>query len=129
MDETKLAKKDDLQRSQSDGRATIAPAVDVVEDPSGITLYADLPGVSKDKLGVRVEGDTLTLEGDIDLPSSSGVEASHAEIRFPRYLRQFTLGKELDSGRVVAEFRQGVLKLQIPKAEHAKPRKIEVQVG
>lgn len=126
MDETKVAKRDESKR---DDRLVMAPAVDVVEDASGITLYADMPGVPKDKLGVRVEGDTLTLEGEIDLPLASGVEASHAEVRYPRYLRMFTLGKELDSGRVAAEFRHGVLKLQIPKAEHAKPRKIEVQVS
>lgn len=107
---------------------TMLPPVDVVEDASGITLYADLPGVPKDKLSVRVEADTLTIEGEMTLPLATNMEASHAEIQLPRYWRAFTLGQELDRDNVSAEFKQGVLKLRIPKAEHAKPRKVEIQI-
>jgi HSP20 family molecular chaperone IbpA len=57
------------------------------------------------------------------------MEATHAEIGLPRYRRAFTLSKELDSEKVSAELRNGVLKLRIPKAEHAQPRRIEVKVG
>lgn len=57
------------------------------------------------------------------------MEAIHAEIGLPRYRRVFTLSKELDSEKVSAELRNGVLKLRIPKAEHAQPRRIEVKVG
>lgn len=109
--------------------AALLPPVDVVEDVEGITLYADLPGVPKDKLGVRVEADTLTIEGEISLFTTHGMAATHAEVQLPRYRREFALGTELNSENVEAEFRQGVLKLRIPKAEHAKPRKIEVQVS
>lgn len=105
------------------------PPVDVVEDASGITLWADLPGVPKDKLNVRVEADTLTIEGEVSLPLAQGMEASYAEVQLPRYQRVFTLGQELDSDKASAEFRHGVLKLHIPKAEHARPRRIEVQAG
>jgi HSP20 family molecular chaperone IbpA len=105
------------------------PPVDVVEDASGITLWADLPGVPKDKLGVRVEADVLTIEGEVSLPLTQGMEASYAEVQLPRYRRVFTLGQELDSDKATAEFRNGVLRLHIPKAEHAKPRRIEVQAG
>lgn len=105
------------------------PSVDVVEDASGITLYADLPGVPKDKLRIRVESDTLFIEGDVSLPWIKDLQASHVEVPYPRYRRTFTLGKELDRDKVAAEFRQGVLRLHIPKVEHVKPRKIEVQVA
>jgi HSP20 family molecular chaperone IbpA len=109
--------------------AALLPPVDVIEDVEGITLYADLPGVPKDKLAVRVEADTLTIEGEISLFTTRGMEATHAEVQLPRYRREFALGTELNSEKVEAEFRQGVLKLRIPKAEHAKPRKIEVQIA
>jgi HSP20 family molecular chaperone IbpA len=109
--------------------AALLPPVDVIEDAEGITLYADLPGVPKDRLSVRVEADTLTIEGEISLFTTQGMEATHAEVQLPRYRRAFTLGTELNSEKVGAEFRQGILKLRIPKAEHAKPRKIEVQVA
>ena len=109
--------------------AALLPPVDVFEDASGITLYADLPGVPKDKLSIEVEADTLTIEGEIVLDTPEGMEATHAEVDLPRYRRVFTLSKELDSEKVAAEFNHGVLKLRIPKAEHAQPRRIEVKVA
>jgi HSP20 family protein len=105
------------------------PPVEVVEDAGGITLYADLPGVSKDKLNLQIEADTLTIEAEMTLDMSEGMEASHTEVGLPRYRRVFTLSKDLDTGKVGAEFSQGVLKLRIPKAEHAQPRRIQVQVN
>ncbi len=107
----------------------LMPAVDVIEDGAGITLLADLPGVPKDKLALHVDGDSLTIEGEILLAMPEGMEPSHAEVGLPRYRRVFSLSKELDSEKIAAEFSQGVLKLRIPKAEHAQPRRIEVRAG
>ena len=90
--------------------------------------HADLPGVPKDKLNLRVDADALSIEGEVALPVPADMEASHVEVELPRYQRTFTLGKELDSEKIRAEFQNGVLKLSIPKVEHAKPRKIEVRV-
>jgi HSP20 family protein len=109
--------------------AALMPPVNVFEDAAGITLYADLPGVPKDKLNLQVEADTLTIEGELSLDTPEDMEATHAEIGLARYRRVFTLSKELDSEKVSAELRNGVLKLRIPKAEQAQPRRIEVKVG
>ena len=109
--------------------AALVPPVDVIEDTTGITLYADLPGVPKDQVSVKVEADTLTIEGRFGLETPSGIEATHAEVGIPRYRRVFSLSKELDPEKVSAELNQGVLKLRIPKADHAQPRRIEVRVG
>jgi len=109
--------------------AALTPPVDVVEDATGIVLYADLPGVPKDKLHLHVEAETLTIEGEVDLDMPEGMEATHAEVSVPRYRRVFTLSRELDTEKVSAEFRNGVLTLRIPKAEHAQPRRIEVEVA
>jgi len=109
--------------------ATLLPPVDVIEDATGLTLFADLPGVPKEKLGVEVDGDTLIIEGEMDMRMPEGMEATHAEVSVPRYRRVFTLSKELDAGRMQAEMRQGVLKLHIQKAEHARPRRISVSAG
>jgi HSP20 family protein len=109
--------------------AALLPPVDVIEDSAGITLYADLPGVPKDKLNLHVEADTLTIEGEVTLNTPQGMDASHIEVDLPRYRRVFTLSKELDSAKVSAEFNHGVLKLRIPKAEHAQPRKIDIKVN
>ncbi|HMX17379.1 MAG TPA: Hsp20/alpha crystallin family protein [Rhodocyclaceae bacterium] len=107
---------------------TLLPPVDVIEDAGGITLYADLPGVPKEKLDLHVEADTLTIEADIQLDIPAGMESSYAEVSLPRYRRVFTLSKELDAAQVAAEFHNGVLKLRIPKAAHAQPKKVEIRV-
>ena len=108
--------------------AALLPPVDVVEDSTGITLYADLPGVPRDKLDVRVDGDQLHIEAELALPVPQGMTPSHAEVARARYRRAFTLSKELDPDKVSAELAHGVLRLRIPKAEHAQPRRISVQV-
>ncbi|WP_194721077.1 Hsp20/alpha crystallin family protein [Noviherbaspirillum malthae] len=117
-------------RSQenSSPEAALLPPVDVFEDASGITLFADLPGVTKEGLNLQLESDSLTIEGEMRLTTPEGMESSHAEVRLPRYRRVFSLSRELDSEQAVAEFRNGVLKLRIPKAQHAQPRKIEISV-
>ncbi len=109
--------------------AALLPPVDVIEDSGGITLYADMPGVAKDRVHLRVEGEQLTLEGEMTLPVPQGVEATHAEVQRSRYHRAFTLSKELDAEKVSAEMSQGVLRVRIPKAAHAQPRRVQVQVG
>lgn len=108
---------------------TLLPPVDVVEDATGITLYADLPGVARERLQLRVESETLTIEGELALPVPQDMQASHAEVRQSRYRRVFSLSKELDPGKIGAELSQGVLRVRIPKAEHAQPRRIEIKVA
>lgn len=124
-DTTQVAK----QAANTAAEAALMPPVEVIEDANGIVLYADLPGVPKDKLDLHVEAGTLTIEGEIALEMPEGMEATHVEVTLPRYRRVFTLSKELDAGKVGAEFSHGVLKLRIPKAEHAQPRRIQVAVG
>jgi len=118
-------KEDDTRYSD----AALTPPVDVIEDSGGITLYADLPGVSRDKLGLHVASDTLTIEAESDLSVPEALESSHTEVGLGRFRRVFTLSKELDTDNISAELKQGVLKLRIPKAEHAQPRRIEVQAS
>ena len=83
--------------------------MDVIEDASGITLYADLPGVPKEKLHLEVDAETLIIEGQMDIRMHEGMEATHAEVSVPRFRRVFTLSKELDTGQLQAELWQGVL--------------------
>ncbi|MCU0774402.1 MAG: Hsp20/alpha crystallin family protein [Ideonella sp.] len=111
------------------GEPALLPPVDVIEDPQGITLFADIPGVPRDRLDLRVEGDTLSIEADLAVPLPQGMTPSHAEVQLARYRRAFTLSKELDASKVSAELSHGVLRVRIPKAEHAQPRRISVQVA
>jgi HSP20 family molecular chaperone IbpA len=91
----------------------LLPPVDVIEDATGITLVADLPGVPRDRLNLRVEGDQLAIEAEVMLPAPEGVEPLHAEVTLSRYRRTFTLSKELDADLVSAELEQGVLRGRI----------------
>jgi len=110
-------------------RPFVVPPVDVFENESGITLLADLPGVSRDLLGIRVDGDSLLIEATAATVGPQDMELVYGEAQVPSYRRQFTLSRELDASRIEASLKDGVLKLSIPKLEEAKPRRIEVQVG
>ena len=107
----------------------LVPRIDVFEDETGITLLADLPGVPKDKLELKVEGETLLVEGTVATPMLPQLQSVYAELRIPRYRRSFTLSRELDAARIEANLKDGVLNLRIPKQEHARPRRIEVRAG
>lgn len=109
--------------------AYLVPRVDVVEDSNGITLLADLPGVKKDGLDIKVDGATLSLEGAVALDAPQTLDAVFAEVRASRYRRSFTLSNELDTAAIDAQLKDGVLKLRIPKVAEAQPRRIEVRVG
>jgi HSP20 family molecular chaperone IbpA len=110
-------------------QSTLLPPVDIYEDETGFTLTADLPGVSKERLGVKVNGDNLLIEGDVSVPAPQDMELVYAEILASSYRRSFTLSRELDASKIEANLKDGVLKLRIPKAEEARPRKIEIKVG
>lgn len=117
----------DTERQQT--QAALIPPVDVVEDASGITLYADLPGVPKENLHLHLETDSLTIEGTVKMEVPQDMQSSHADVSTARYRRVFTLSRELDGAQTSAELKNGVLTLRIPKAPHAQPRKIEITAG
>ena len=103
--------------------------VDVFEDKDGITLIADLPGVTAEQLNVQVDKETLLIEARAEVAMPSGLEALHAEVRSKAYRRSFALSGELDPDRIEARLKDGVLRLHIPKRSEVRPRKIEVRVN
>lgn len=107
----------------------VAPAVDIFEDAAGITLLADMPGVSRDSLDVRLDGDALAVEGRVELQLPEDMRAVWAEVQAPRFRRVFTLSRELDPARIEANLKDGVLQLRIPKHAQAQARRIEVRAG
>ena len=115
--------------ADSEQQRAVLPAVDVFEDASGITVLADMPGVPKEQLELKIEGDALLIEGGVQALTPEGLEAVYAEVRVPRYRRSFTLSSELDTARIEANLKDGVLTLRIPKQAHAQPRRIAVTAG
>ncbi|MGT2477725.1 Hsp20/alpha crystallin family protein [Paraburkholderia terrae] len=117
------------ETGQSARRMTITPAVDIFEDSQGVTLWADLPGVTKDQLDVRVHDSNLTIEAEAIVPTRDNLRLQHAEVREPHFARTFMLSPDFDTGKIEASLQDGVLKLTIPRREEARPRRIEVKAG
>jgi HSP20 family molecular chaperone IbpA len=107
----------------------IRPAVDIFEDDTGITVQADLPGVSRERLDIQIDRDNLAIEGKAEIPMPEGLEAIYADVNSTHYQRSFTLSHELDGEKAEASFKDGVLTLRIPKREQYQPRKIEVRMS
>ncbi|SAK54266.1 heat shock protein Hsp20 [Caballeronia temeraria] len=132
-DNTQVAAQNtnDVTRKNEDTvrRATVTPAVDIVEDSHGITLWADLPGVSREKLDVKVHDARLTIEAEAELPVQGAMRVHHAELRAPRFARAFTVSDDFDTAKIDANLSNGVLKLTIPRREEARPRRVEVRAG
>jgi len=131
MTETRDVSKQDAEAAQDikQQEQAILPAVDIFENESGITVQADMPGVSRDRLDVHIDSDTLSIEGRAVIPMPGGMDALYADIRSTRYQRSFSLSRELDTERIEAGLKDGVLTLRIPKREEHRPRRIEVQTG
>jgi HSP20 family protein len=128
MSENAQVTRSGAEHEREQQRAVL-PAVDVFENASGITLLADMPGVPKDQLELKIEGDTLLVEGAVQRLTPDGLEAVYAELRVPRYRRSFTLSRELDAEGIEANLKDGVLTLRIPKQAHAQSRRIAVTSG
>jgi len=105
----------------------VTPAVDIYETVDGLVVKADLPGVAKDGLDLRVENNLLTIRGRA-VHCAQG-EMLYGEYQLADFFRQFELSDKVDQQKISAELKHGVLTLNLPKAEEAKPRKIEVRVA
>jgi HSP20 family molecular chaperone IbpA len=125
-DETAVARRED---DQSQRRITLTPPVDIFEDSQGVTLWADLPGVTKDRLDVKVHDGNLYIEAEAVVPTPAGLRLQHAEIRQPHFARAFSLGADFDASKIDANLKDGVLKLTIPRRDEARPRRIEVRTS
>ena len=121
-----VAKRENSEvRNHQNERAFVSPQVNIYETKDGYLLEADLPGVNKDGLEVTLEDTTLTLVGKRVQESAPG-EARYRESRPADFRRVFELDPSIDTGRIHARMEQGVLFLELPKAEKVKPRKIKI---
>jgi HSP20 family molecular chaperone IbpA len=107
--------------------ATLRPSVDIFETPDDITVHADMPGVSRDRLDIRVEGTSLFLEGRVGIEPQQQMAPLYADVRATTYRRSFLLGNELEADKIEATLKDGVLVLRIPKRAEVRPRRIEVK--
>lgn len=102
------------------------PQMDIYETDDGLVLYADLPGVTLDGLELQVQDKKLTLFGRIGQSADEIVQVLHQEYQSGHFFRSFILSDDVDHDRIEARLTNGVLRVSLPRAERAKPRRIEV---
>tara|TARA_R110002167_G_scaffold101150_1_gene263755 strand:- start:344 stop:739 length:396 start_codon:yes stop_codon:yes gene_type:complete len=111
---------------QAEQALFLRPAVDIYEDSTAITVKADLPGVSRDRLDIQVDGNNLTIEGQAAIDMPEGMESLYADVNATRFRRSFALSNGLEADKISAEMNNGELTLRLPKRAEVQPRKIEI---
>ena len=126
-----VQEKQELQtQSESTRNVPIfVPAVDIYESDTDLTLLADMPGVPIENVDIDLDNDQLTIRAATDVEEEGQGTVLLREYAVGDYYRQFTLAKTIDRSKIEASMKDGVLRLVLPKAEAAKPRKIEVKVA
>jgi HSP20 family protein len=105
------------------------PAVDIFETDAAITVLADMPGVKPDQLDIDLRDSVLTLKGRVSSPANADESDVLREYEAGTFFRQFTLSETIDQAKIDAHLSEGVLRLELPKVERAKPRQITVRTG
>jgi HSP20 family molecular chaperone IbpA len=118
-----------MEKTERERELPIIPAVDIFEDAHQLTVQAEMPGVSKDTLNVQVERDSLLIEGDVALDLPAGMSALYADLQTTKFRRTFALSGELETERIAASVKDGLLTVRIPKRAELRTRKIKVDVA
>lgn len=109
---------------------TWAPSVDIVETENELVVHAELPGIKPEDIQIQVEGDTLTLRGERKFEKEEkGKQYVRVERAYGSFQRSFTLNVPVKQDKVSANYRDGVLEINIPKAEEVKPKQIKVNIA
>ncbi|NPU97683.1 MAG: Hsp20/alpha crystallin family protein [Candidatus Omnitrophica bacterium] len=120
----------DLQKTQETTRSEaryVAPPVDIYEEDDQLVVVADLPGAHKDSISVSVENGILTLQAAAQ--NEAPGDLVYREFEFVNFFRQFEISEQIDIEHITADLNNGVLTLRLPKAEQAKPKKVEVKIS
>lgn len=102
------------------------PVTDIFETPEALTVALEMPGVDRSSLEARVEDDVVTIEGRIDFAKYEGMQPVYTEYIVGHYARSFEISNKIDQSKITAQMKDGVVTIVLPKAEQAKPRRIDV---
>jgi len=111
------------------GSGTWAPAVDVAEDAEKIHVKVEVPGMDETDLKINYEDGLLTLSGERQFEQKDDRNYHRIERSYGSFVRSFSLPRSVDGGKIAANYRNGVLEIEIPKKEEAKPRQIAINVN
>lgn len=104
----------------------LVPPVDIFEVEDSLAVIVDLPGVDKERVDISVDNNILTIKGTVE-PHEQG-EPLYREFQLRNFFRQFELSDQIDQEKIHAEMKNGVLTLRLPKAEKAKPKRVNINV-
>ena len=108
---------------------TWAPAVDVAEETDKILVKVEVPGMDEKDLKIHFEDGLLTVSGERQFERKDDRNYHRIERSYGSFVRTFTLPRSIDAAQIVAKYRNGVLEIEIPKKEEAKPRQIQINAG
>ena len=115
-------------RNEPELQANWIPAVDITEDAESVTIQAELPGVDKNDITIKVSDGVLTIQGERRFKEEKKEENYyHFERRYGTFARSFSLPRTVNGDKVEAAMKDGLLHLRIPKIEEAKPKQIQIQ--
>jgi len=108
---------------------TFVPRVDIYENKDALFLLADMPGVDEKTVDIELEKNVLTITGRVESGQVKDATMMYSEYEIGDYERVFTLSDEIDRDKIIANVKNGVLRLELPKAEKVKPKKITIQAA
>ena len=109
----------------SPGRVFV-PVTDIFETPEALTVVLEMPGVDRDNMEANVEDNVVTIQGRIDFSKYEGMQPVYTEYIVGHYARSFEISSQFDQSKISAQMKDGVLTIVLPKAEQAKPRRIQI---
>lgn len=124
--EISVRPKQEVTEEQTHAGRAYLPDVDIYESKDSLFLKADMPGVDETSVQVSLVDGVLTIEGSVALEDYQSVTPVYSEYRVGNYRRRFTVSNEVDTERIQGKMVNGVLHLEMPKAEKAKPRQIRI---
>jgi HSP20 family protein len=127
--ELQIQQKREVEKAQEATRPTRAflPNADIFETEDALTVVLEMPGVDRDNVDVSVENGVLAVEGKINFSKYEGLQPVYSEYNIGPFRRTLRISSRVDQDKIRAEMRDGVITLVLPKAEEAKPRRIEVR--
>ena len=102
------------------------PVTDIFETPEALTVVLEMPGVERNSIEASVDNDLVTIEGRIDFTKYEGMQPVYTEYNVGHYARSFEVSNKIDQSKITAQMKDGVVTIVLPKAEQAKPRRIQV---
>ncbi len=119
------------RRVSAENGGALVPAIDVTEDENEYRIKAEIPGVKKEDLNVSVQDGVLTINAESKYEEEKKQEGRviRQERRYGKFVRSMRLGRDVDSSKVRADYKDGVLDITLPKVEEVKPKKIDIAVN